>query len=981
MTVLSRRRTAISVILFSLGLAAGAGAQVATATLAGVARDDSGGALPGVTLTVRSVETGATRTAITDGEGRYRVPALDPGTYDLRVELANFKTVMRTGLVLTVGGTTEADVTMSPGAMAEEITVQAVTPLIEPSKVELSRVVSSVEIESLPISGRNFVDFVKLSSGVATGRENVGGGAFKEPDVGVGAATAPRLSFGGQPELNTLVQVDGTDNVQTFTGLPRATPSQEAAQEFRILNSTYLAEYGRSLGGFVNIVTKSGTNRRSGSAYYFGMHDALAARSVLNTPDADVLRQGQYGVTLGGPVRTDRVFFFGNYEGQFRQVSNRFSRVVIDNLAALNAVRARFNLSPETTNQLQKNVYQAGMLKLDQNRGSHSLSSRVNFLRSDTDNFLGGGGRASPTSSTARDNVTKDFAFMQGATSVFSAKLINEARFQGAYRSFDFPSVLKEPALELSNFIIMGKSTSDVDAYTERRFQFSDSVIRTAGAHQLKVGLDLNYLHNTSEWHLFFPARIIFPSLAAFESFTPAVFWWPYLLSSPSYPGISPNWTADVPASWQGATGFEIDHSSYGFFAQDQWQLSKQLSLTYGLRYDLEFYPRDFITERDRNNVQPRVGAAFAYSPRGVIRAGYGVFTDRLASSVGQMFNATQWSSAGSLANARQLFPSIAPLQARFQQRTVGGPAATTAATTFLATGQVPATSTIGLADTLDGAVDTPYSHQASVQISHEIGSQIAVTASYLYLNARDIIGHTGNLNAFQTGVLATGKPIIGGRTYPDVGDLFVQTNTGESTYHGVTFEVEKRFGGTLGFHASYTRSEVRSNVDSLANLADLPEGQSIEAERALSRQHASHRFTLTGIVAMPAHAGGLRFSGVVSAESGRPFNIFAGRDFNLDGNPNSDRPAQIGRNVYEGPSYASLDLRVSRQFGLGGSARLELLLDAFNVLNRTNVKDVNTVWGGIDYPNTPPPPQLGFGTPRDVFNPRQVQFAARGRF
>jgi hypothetical protein len=374
MTVPSRRRTAVSVMLFSLGLAAGAGAQVATATLAGVARDDSGGVLPGVTLTVRSVETGTTRTAITDGEGRYRVPALDPGTYDLRVELSNFKTVMRTGLVLAVGGTTEADVTMSPGAMAEVITVQAVTPLIELSKVELSRVVSSLEIESLPISGRNFVDFVKLSSGVAIGRENVGGGAFKEPDVGVGAATAPRLSFGGQPELNTLVQVDGTDNVQTFTGLPRATPSQEAAHEFRILNSTYLAEYGRSLGGFVNIVTKSGTNRTSGSAYYFGMHDALAARSVLNSPDADVLRQGQYGVTLGGPVRTDRVFFFGNYEGQFRQVSNRFSRVVIDNLAALNTVRAQFNLTPETTNQLQKNVYQAGLLKLDQNRGSHSLS-------------------------------------------------------------------------------------------------------------------------------------------------------------------------------------------------------------------------------------------------------------------------------------------------------------------------------------------------------------------------------------------------------------------------------------------------------------------------------------------------------------------------------------------------------------------------------------------------------------------------------
>ena len=126
---------------------------------------------------------------------------------------------------------------------------------------------------------------------------------------------------------------------------------------------------------------------------------------------------------------------------------------------------------------------------------------------------------------------------------------------------------------------------------------------------------------------------------------------------------------------------------------------------------------------------------------------------------------------------------------------------------------------------------------------------------------------------------------------------------------------------------------------------------------------------------------GGLRISGLLSLESGRPFNIFAGRDFNLDGNPNSDRPGLIGRNVYEGPGYASADVQISREFPFGGAARLELLLDVFNLFNRLNVKDINTVWGSIDYPGTPPPPQLGFGSPRDVFNPRQMQFAAKLRF
>jgi hypothetical protein len=294
--------------------------------------------------------------------------------------------------------------------------------------------------------------------------------------------------------------------------------------------------------------------------------------------------------------------------------------------------------------------------------------------------------------------------------------------------------------------------------------------------------------------------------------------------------------------------------------------------------------------------------------------------------------------------------------------------------------------ATAALADTLDGAVRTPYSHQASAQISHEIGRGVAVSVGYLFLGARDVLGHTGNLNAFQTGTLPTGKPILGGRTYPEVGDLFVQTNTGVSNYHGATFEVERRFTGGLGFHASYTLSRVRNNVDSLANLADIPEGQDYQAEgeTALSRQDARHRFTLTVMTQVPRTArgvGGIRVSSLISAESGRPFNIFAGRDFNADGNPNSDRPALIERNAFEGPGYASVDLRVSREFPLAATARLDLMLDVFNLFNRVNVKDINTVWGGIDYPNTPPPPQLGFGTARDVFNPRQVQFGARLRF
>src|SRR4030095_2575059 len=260
-------------------MAATAFAQTPTATLSGAIRDASAAFVPGAQVSVTTTESGTKRTTSSDESGRYILTNLPPGKYDVRAELTGFRTAVQNGVVLTVGGTTSVDLTLQVGAVSEVVEVRHEEPLVETTRAELSRVVTSQEIESLPIIGRNFVDFVKLSTGVAPGRENVGGGAFKEADLGVGVAAAPRLTFGGQSELSSLILVDGVDNIQTFTGLPRATPSQEAAQEFRILNSTTLSEYGRAMGGFVNIVTKSGTNNYNGSAYYYRINAALIAHT------------------------------------------------------------------------------------------------------------------------------------------------------------------------------------------------------------------------------------------------------------------------------------------------------------------------------------------------------------------------------------------------------------------------------------------------------------------------------------------------------------------------------------------------------------------------------------------------------------------------------------------------------------------------------------------------------------------------------
>jgi hypothetical protein len=1003
------------VVVFNGAVAFG---QTTTGTLSGVIRDTSNAVITEAKITVKNMNTGATRDAATDSEGRYNVTNLGAGQYEVRAERTGFRPAW-SNVTLTIGGAAILDLTLEVGNVTEAIKVESEGQLIEPTKAEVSRVVNQQSIESLPIIGRNFVDFAKLSSGVAPGRENTGGGAFKEPDTGVGSAAAPRLTFGGQSELSTLILVDGADNIQTFTGLPRVTPSQEAVKEFRVLNSVFLAEYGRALGGFVNIVTKSGGNGTNGSAYFFGMNDELNAKPILTGPNP-VLRQNQYGATIGGPLKTDKAFFFGNYEGQRRAESNKFSSVVLNNLDAINVTKRFFGLTPEVSDLLRSNDYDGFLAKLDyQLTAKNDLSLRYNVLDSTTDGFLGGGGRASPASTTARNNKTFDQSFVASDIALLGPNVVNEARVQWARRSFDFPSALKEPDLEISNLIITGKSTSDVDFYRESRLQASESLSLVSGGHSFKFGADFNHIRNTAKWDLFFPARVIFATLGGpgvagptFLNQTPVVFWWPLQTGTTTRSALPVPFTQDVPDGLVDLTNTRINHNSYGFFAQDEWKATQKLTLTLGVRYDFETYPSLFVQRNDLNNVQPRVGLAYAFTPRTVLRAGLGIFNDRLVSSIGQLIVTAEWGSAGNEPNAQVVFPGVAPIPARFIQPTVGGPVASTTTTCrpggptittasaaqlalciFASTGRVPAPPVVGgivnpgFRDNRSGRMRTPYSEQASLEISHELGGGVAVSASYLYVHGLKLPAHTGILNGVRTGTTPFGKPTFiraaGGRRFLELGDFYVNDDIGFTIYHGGSFEIEKRFSRGFSIHSSYTFSKTINNSESVANLADLPEGPDITAERAISRQSVPHRFTLAFVSEIPENVSVLRkfkFSSLLTAQGGRRFNVFAGSDANGDGNPLSDRPGILGRNTLIGPKFTSFDLRIARPVHLSERIIAEFSADFFNLFDRVNVTDLNTVYGGIDL-RLAPNPLLGFGTPRDASNPFQVQYGVKLRF
>jgi outer membrane receptor protein involved in Fe transport len=1066
---------AVCVFILTVLLCALAGsldAQTPTATLSGTVRDASGAVVPSAKITLTNSGTGLSRTTDADDQGRYSLTNVEPGTYELRAEHAGFKAAVQKGVVLAVGGSTTLDVTMQVGSVTESVTVTAAEPLIQTTSPNLSRVVEQRTIESLPILGRNFVDFAMLSSGVTPGRENEGGGAFKEPDTGVGQAAAPRLSFAAQPELNTMILVDGADNVQTFTGLPRVTPSQEAAQEFRVLNSTYLSEYGRASAGFVNIVTKSGTNDYHGSAYFFGMNQALNEPYDLNPPDPR-LQQNQYGATFGGPIVRDKTFFFLNYEGQRRAETNQYSTVVLNNIGAINAAKASLGLTPENLGLLHTNDYDGFLGKLDHRfTNTNTLSIRYNMLHSIADGFLGGNGRGSPAPSTARNNALMDQTLTGADTAILGPRLVNEARVSWARRTFDFPSAFSDPDLEVPDLLLTGKSTSDVDFYRESMAQASDSISYLAGGHQAKFGVETNYFLDGYQWNLFFPARVLFPNFPCFLGQGPPQcpgntnvgvpfpiqFWTPILQGSAGYPGVtishpSPGrnvFTENVPSSWLPNTFSGINHGAYGFFAQDEWKALSKLTLTYGLRYDFENYPSQYVVHEPYNGVQPRVGFAYAFTNRTVVRGGFGLFDGPLVSSIGQDFVNAQWLAEGTLPNAATLagqfgYPGLSPVLGRFpdaiQPPILSPSTPQQTMVNFVTTGQVPCLLPLGVflsppgppnfdgcppgtppvvfpafADNLVNNLKIPYTEQASLKISHEIGGGFAVSASYLYVHAIHQDAVTGNLNATQIGVVDNGpgnapqgKPCYGSAIVAGVCEgptnarffnlatLFQVLDTGgNSVYHGGTAEIEKRFSYGFSLHGSYTFERAISNYESVANLADFPQTQNRNLERAVSRQTVPQRFTLDFVSgAVPNSVPVLRnfkFSTLFTAQSGQFYNIFAGIDTVGLTNTLNNRPGTLGRDTLKGPNIVAWDMRVARDVHLSERLTGELTFDLFNVTNRLNVSDLNAVCE-CDLPAASFNPAalqstigslnplFGFDTPRQTLNPFQFQYGFKLSF
>jgi outer membrane receptor protein involved in Fe transport len=1076
-------------------------ATITYAQLNGTVQDTSGHVVPKAAITLRSLDTNLTYKAGSNDAGFYIVPNLPPGRYEESVEYSGLGKYTNSGIVLSVGQTATVNVTLKVAEVHETVEVTTEVPPVEPTRTELSQVIDTKQIQSLPISGRLFTDFALLTPGVATGRTSLQS-TITEFEV-------TRVSFGGMRDLSNIVTVDGADTINTVTGSQRATPPQEAVGEFRVVNNGFGAEYGRALGGIVNIVTKSGTNTLHGSVYEYFQNNRLDSRSLLQPkPQRFILQQNQFGATLGGPLKKDRTFFFVNYEGQRRGESPTFPDFLINNLALLNQAKAAMGLAPENINILKTKDNDYGIVKIDhQMNPANRLSLRYNIedgrdLNLLVGNTLDGGGIGAPSS--GHDALIRDQSLVGTVATVLKSNLVNTALVQYARRHYDFPGTSGQPNLDIPDLFMTGHNFGVLDAIFESRVQFSDTLSWVKGSHAAKFGFDTNYLRDFVVWPGFTPMRIVVPGIGCLTELAnyvnptaavpsggfcptdgspvplngvPIVFWGSPIGNGPtsSIQGTSPpviptDWTHPYLLSQKPNFSETLNHSYWGFFAQDQWRMTPQLTFNYGLRYDFESGLSKQVFPTHYNGFQPRIGLAYSPNNKTVIRSGFGIFDDRYNLSfffitqpqrpvtipgvtlpgVRKGADTATWALSQFVAAPGANDPNGNPWANDIPiAGSQGLPA--DAAKMLLTTGQVPPTFLFGPPGTLVpvglGGVDhkspIPYSEQANLEIDREIGRGFTVSAGYMFVAAHHLV-RAENLNVCPvsgvndsttfcppssqvTGFLgglpagwAPGKdyfspvPIpgaVGNPLYTNAGLLYFTDNTGSSVYHGLTVQAAKNAGRYLRFNANYTFSHTLDDGTFTTFVSTPQDFYRRDLERANSNQDVRHRFVANFVADGPSNTflRNFELSNIVTIQSPRPFTMFVGFDANGDTNPVTDRVGNQGRNTYWGDNQRTWDVRLSRAFHITEGFRMDLMMDVFNVLNRQNVDEVNSVYGTYNFCNNqiphsyndantraiqaggvancpagigaPPFPSNGFGLPRTTLNPRQIQFAAKFAF
>jgi hypothetical protein len=996
----------------TLVIAAQSGAT--TGDLTGVVVDSSKAVLAGAAVTIVNRDTGLTRSVATDAVGRFVVAALPVGTYGVRVEHPGFVPFAAPDLVLRLGSSVDIELPMTVAGPQTEVTVVGDAPVVDTRTAAISNVIQQARIDRLPTNGRNFIAFSLITPGVST-----------DQTPQQGASRTSGLTFSGQRARSNNITVDGLDNNDETVGSVRALFSQEAVKEFQVVASSFPAEFGKASGGLVNIVTKSGTNAYAGNVFGFFRDRSLNAKgrfeqfdpagSAIDQPKAPFNRK-QFGGIFGGPIKTNRSFFFVSFErldslaSNFVTIDDKTPIINPLNPAAVFGTPAQIlrnaGFPVETGDVPYDIVFNQFLAKGDvQLAPTHSVSVRFNTATELNENIEPFGGLVARSRAAALEST--DIMAAASDTLVASSHIVNELRGQVALRNQTVRSLdpacgapcLDEsqggPTLEVTGVASVGRQRFTPTLRDNVRYQVLDTASYYRGRHEFKAGADASIIRGRRQsLPLHFGGRYIFQNA-----------------SLPLVPGVPP---IPVTAIQEVALGLPIVYvQGYGFsglaynsadlslFAQDRWRLGSTVSLQFGLRYQRQFwqqatyqpsgYPGAYDFPSDSNNIAPRV--AIAWNPRNDIKtsvhAAYGVFYDNVITSaygISKYINGTD--------GVRTLV-LLAP--GAFAAWAAPGHRLMEAAALQLAGGRYPS-----VAITIDPALKTPYAHHVGVGVDRELPGRASVAVNFVVARGFDELG-TIDYNPIVPDLGAGRRPADVNGVRGTSASVLQYTSFGETWYRGMTVSLDKRLGQQWQLIAAYTVSKADDTSTDFQsaflpqsngrgrNPADpngLPIGFSPNDERGPAVQDQRHRFVVSGSYDAPR---GVQISAILNAGSRRPYNILAGADLNGDGDGGgtppdrarttpSDAATSIRRNSGTLPSQVTLDLRVTRRFTTGTSGRfaIEPIFEVFNLLNRTNFTGVQNVFGAGSYPANP---LSTFGQFTQAGPPRQAQVAVKVTF
>jgi len=946
--------------LLSLSLTAMAFAQsqAINGTIEGTVSDASGGVLPGVTVTVTNIDTGAERSLVSNETGLYRAPLLQLGNYRVTAELQGFKKFVQTGVTLSAGQTAVVNVTLGVGQVSETISVTADSPIVDLGKIDQGRTLNEREIKDLPLTSRNPYNFALLQPGVT---------GFETQEFGV-----PRITANGAL-LRVNYQIDGNDNTEKDrAGLRQMPMSEVMIREVKVVTTGYAPEFGQTMGLVYNAITPSGSNLFKGQASYRLQRKAFAALPFFTTstvkPPTDV---NVFTVDNGGPIVKDRTFYFAGYENTRRDLSG--GRVIT--IAPASAARLGLN-EPAYMPALENTKFAIG--KVDhQLAPSQRLSVRYIFFDNFITNNIGGGITSVQRATNFND---RQHSAAGQLVSTFGNSLLNEARLQYATRTqgrVPGTQAGNGPAININGVANfggpIGAAADSGFGFTEGIFGLTDNFTFIRANHSFKFGGSVQAVHDTrtqTQFQLF-----TFASIDAY-------------LAAKS--GNALGYTTF--SQFFGEPSYDYRTRNYAAFVQDDWRLRPNLKLLYGLRYDLYTPPPGVAGapvaasqafSRDTNNVQPRVGIVYAPGTNGltVIRANSGLMYDQPINAMYEQ----------AIVNDGTAFRA----SGTFQPTQPGAPAFPN----VLSSGVGSASNT---AWTVDPAFRIARMWQNNVQVERGFGTNFSATVGLSYTRGADL-PLVSNINLINPiGALADGRPIYntainaGTRFDPRYNAIFETQALGESNYRAMTLQLTRRFSHGVQWDVAYTLAKSEDTAPITGTLsvqgdAGRQDPSSLERDRGPNILDQRHTFVASLVAqpavkvtgnAMSAILNNNHFGLAIQLASGIPVNVRSNRELNNDAIA-SDRPLDVTRNSLRLPARYNVDARYSRQIPLGGSVAAEVIAELKNVFNTEQ-------WAGVtstvttDAAGNPaaPVPTTGNGfAPNGGYEQRQFQLGFKVRF